>query len=184
MTIADDRRPRLVLGFDAQDRRALALMAGGAGVTIPLAAWLFGGVGKAGPESLRLVPDVGPLVRAAPIVLTHLGLALSVLGLGAAVLVLRKGTRLHKNVGRMWAGLMAGVAVSGILIDPHRFTAAHGAALFVLWMIPTAILKARRGDLRGHRQAVGRLLIAMVIVAGLSLLPGHLLHGVFFQPAA
>ena len=78
---------------------------------------------------------------------------------------------------------MVGVAISGVLVDPHRFTAAHAAALLVLWMIPVAILKARRGDLRGHRRTVARLLIAMVIVTGLTLLPGHLLHGVFFQPS-
>ena len=96
---------------------------------------------------------------------------------------MRKGTLLHKAAGRLWAGLMVGVAISGVLVDPHRFTAAHAAALLVLWMIPVAILKARRGDLRGHRRTVARLLIAMVIVTGLTLLPGHLLHGVFFQPS-
>ena len=38
--------------------------------------------------------------------------------------------------------------------------------------------------MRGHRRSVAYLLIAMLIVAGLSLLPGHLLHGVFFRPIA
>jgi uncharacterized membrane protein len=97
---------------------------------------------------------------------------------------MRKGTRLHKVAGRLWAGLMVGVAVSGLLVEPHRFTAAHAAALFVFWMIPMVIVRARKRDLRGHRRTVAQLLIAMVVVAGLSLLPGHLLHGVFFQPAA
>jgi len=115
--------------------------------------------------------------------LIHLAMALFSLWLGAMVLGMRKGTRLHKVAGRLWAGLMLGVAVTGVLVDPHRFTPAHAAALLVLWMIPMAIVKARRGDLRGHRRTVARLLIALVIVAGLSLLPGHLLHGVFFEPA-
>lgn len=176
-------RPRLVLGFDAEDRRALATMAGGAAVIIPVAAWLFGGIGKAAPESLRIVPDLAPLVRAAPMVLAHLGVAFAALGLGVTVLAMRKGSRVHKIAGRLWAGLMIGAAVSGILIEPHRFTAAHAAALFVFWMIPMVIVKARKRDLRGHRRNVAYLLIAMVIVAGLSVLPGHLLHGVFFQPA-
>jgi uncharacterized membrane protein len=184
MTTDVQTRPRLVLGFDAEDRRALATMAGGAAVIIPLAAWLFGGIGKAPPESLRLVPDVAPLTRAAPVVLVHLGVALFALGLGTAVLALRKGTRLHKVAGRLWAGLMVGAAVSGLLVEPHRFTPAHAAALFVFWMIPMVILRARKRDLRGHRRGVAHLLIAMLIVAGLSVLPGHLLHGVFFQPAA
>jgi uncharacterized membrane protein len=176
-------RPRLVLGFDAEDRRVLLSMAIGAGIIIPGAAWLLGGISSAGPERLRIIPDPAPLARATPMVLAHLGIALFTLWLGTLVLAMRKGTRLHKVAGRLWAGLMIGVAVTGVLVDPHRFTAAHAAALLVLWMIPTAIVKARRGDIRGHRRTVARLLIAMVIVAGLSLLPGHLLHGVFFQPS-
>jgi len=185
MTAAADFKPtRLVLGFDAEDRRALATMAGGAAVIIPVAAWLFGGIGKAAPESLRAIPAIEPLAQAAPMVLAHLGVALTALGLGVAVLAMRKGARLHKIAGRLWAGLMIGAAVSGILIEPHRFTAAHGAALFVFWMIPMVIVKARNRDLRGHRRNVAYLLIAMVVVAGLSVLPGHLLHGVFFQPIA
>jgi uncharacterized membrane protein len=184
MTVdASPKAPRLILGFDAEDRRALAAMAGGAAVIIPVAAWLFGGIGNAAPESLRVVPEFAPLMRAPPIVLVHLGVALLALGLGTTVLAMRKGARLHVAAGRFWAGLMVAAAVSGILVEPHRFTAAHAAALLVFWMIPTVIVKARRGDLRGHRRTVAHLLIAMVIVAGLSVLPGHLLHGVFFAPA-
>ena len=183
MTTEVHTRPRLVLGFDAEDRRALASMAGGAVVIIPVAAWLFGGIGKAPPERLRPVPDLQPLIHAAPVVLIHLGVALFALGLGTTVLALRKGTRLHRIAGRLWAGLMVGAAVSGLLVEPHRFTAAHAAALFVFWMIPMVILKARGRDLRGHRRGVAHLLIAMVIVAGLSVLPGHLLHRVFFRPS-
>ncbi len=48
-------------------------------------------------------------------------------------------------------------------------------------MIPMAIAKVRKGDLRGHRRTIAYLLIAMVVVAGLSLMPGHSLHGVFFR---
>jgi uncharacterized membrane protein len=183
MTAEVHIRPRLIFGFDAEDRRVLLSMAIGAGVIIPGAAWLFGGISAARPESLRIVPDLTPLARAAPIVLAHLAIALFTLWLGAMVLAMRKGTLLHKLAGRLWAGLMIGVAATGVLVDPHRFTPAHGAALLVFWMIPSAIAKARRGDIRGHRRTVARLLIALVIVAGLSLLPGHLLHGVFFQPS-
>jgi uncharacterized membrane protein len=184
MTTETFGRPRLVLGFDAEDRRVLLSMAIGAGLVIPGAAWLLGGIGKAGPETMRIVPDLQPLAHAAPMVLAHLGVALFTLWLGALVLAMRKGTMAHKIAGRLWAGLMLGVAVTGVLVDPHRFTAAHAAALLVLWMIPSAIVKARKGDIRGHRRIIARLLIALVIVAGLSLMPGHLLHGVFFQPAA
>lgn len=136
------KRPRLVLGFDAEDRRHLMTMAGGAAVIIPVAAFLFGGIAAPGRESLRLAPDLGPLVRAAPMVLAHLAIALVALCGGVAILSLRKGSPLHKVAGRLWAGLMIGAAVSGLLIEPHRFTAAHAAALLVFWMIPSVIVKS------------------------------------------
>jgi uncharacterized membrane protein len=117
-------------------------------------------------------------------VLIHLAVALTALGGGIGILSMRKGGRLHKLLGRLWAAVMIGAAVSGVLIEPTRFTPAHATALIVFAMIPAAIAKVRKGDLRGHRRTIAYLLIAMVIVAGLSLLPGHLLHGVFFQPQA
>ena len=175
------KRPSPRLGFDAEDRRALAIMAGGALLIIPTAAWLFGGIEAAGAETLRLVPDLSPLIHARPIVLAHLAAGLTALGLGIWALNRRKGGPAHRLAGRLWAGLMLGAAISGMAIDLHRFTPAHGAALFVFWMIPSVIMKVRRGDLRGHRRGVAYLLIALVIVSGLSVLPGHLLHGVFFR---
>jgi uncharacterized membrane protein len=182
--IQPSSRPRLVLGFDAEDRKALGKMALGAAVIIPVAAFLLGGIGTAPPESLRLLPDIGPLLRAPPMILVHLSVALVALGGGIGILAMRKGGRLHKRPGRLWAGLMIAAAVTGVLVEPTRFTPAHATALIVFAMIPVAIAKVRKGDLRGHRRTIAYLLIAMVIVAGLSVLPGHTLHGVFFQPAA
>jgi uncharacterized membrane protein len=156
----------------------------GAAVIIPTAAWLLGGIGSTPPESLRALPNLEPVTRAAPKVLWHLGVALSALAGGVLMLVMRKGTRLHRYAGRAWAVLMIGAAVTGVLVDVHRFTATHATALLVFWMVPSAVLKVRRGDIQGHRRTIAYLLLAMVIVAGLSVAPGHLLHGVFFQPAS
>ena len=81
MTAHVPTRPRLILGFDGEDRRVLLSMAIGAGVVIPGAAWLLGGIAARRPESLRIVPDLTPLARAAPMVLAHLGVAFFTLGL-------------------------------------------------------------------------------------------------------
>ena len=56
--------------------------------------------------------------------------------------------------------------------------------LLVFWMVPYAIVRVRRGDLRGHKRTVTQLIIAMIIVGGLTMLPGHLLHPVFFTAAS
>jgi uncharacterized membrane protein len=184
VTTNDLNPPRFVLGFDAEDRRALGIMFLGAAVVIPIAAYIFGGIQMAGPESLRAAPDLTALARAAPMILWHLTVALSALVAGVAILAMRKGTLLHKAAGRIWAGLVIGAAVTGLAVDTHHFTAAHAAAFLVFWMIPSAILKVRRGDLRGHRRTVAHVLLAMLIVAALSLMPGHTLHGVFFRAAS
>ncbi|MEJ1963662.1 MAG: DUF2306 domain-containing protein [Gammaproteobacteria bacterium] len=86
----------------------------------------------------------------------------------------------HRFMGRLWVALMLGTAITGIAIEPLRFSPAHGAALLVFAMVPLAIRKVRRGDLRGHRRAMAQLLIALAIVGLLALLPGQLLHSVFF----
>lgn len=89
----------------------------------------------------------------------------------------------HRLLGRAWIVLMLVTAISGLAISPLQISPADGAALLVFATLPPAIRDARRGDLRGHRRAVARLLIALVIVGLLALLPGQLLHGVFFAGA-
>jgi uncharacterized membrane protein len=86
----------------------------------------------------------------------------------------------HRVLGRVWVLTLLGTAIAGMAIEPLRFTPAHGAALPVFVMVPLAIRRVQRGDLRGHRRAIAHMLIALVIVGLLSLLPGQLLHGVFF----
>jgi uncharacterized membrane protein len=171
------------LGYDAEDLRSLATMAMGAAILIPGAAYLLGGIEPVGPEVFRWIPDVAPLVNAAPVVLIHLAVALLGIFGGAAILFLRKGTARHRLLGRLWMGGILATAITGLLIEPYRFSAAHPAALIVFAMVPYAIIKVRQGDSRAHRRAVAHLIIAMFIVGFLTLMPGHLLHPVFFAPA-
>lgn len=46
----------------------------------------------------------------------HAGTAIAALLLGAGVLMLRKGTRFHKILGRSWVALMLAVALSSFWI--------------------------------------------------------------------
>jgi uncharacterized membrane protein len=173
-------RPRPLLGFDRADLRALGIMALGALLIIPTAAYLAGGL-HFGPRDWSAGLDPAPLLRAGPLVAAHIAVSLCALGLGVFVLSRRKGGTTHRRLGRSWVVVMLGVAISGMAIEPLRFSAAHGAALLVFVTVPLAILKARRGDLRGHRRAVAHMLIALVIVGLLALMPGQLLHQVFFS---
>jgi uncharacterized membrane protein len=168
------------LGFDRADLRALGTMALGALLLIPTTAYLAGGL-HFGSRDWVAGLDLAPLWRAGPMVAAHIGISLCTLGLGVYVLSRRKGGVGHRWMGRVWAGFMLGVAITGMAIEPLRFSPAHGAALLVFVMVPLAIRKVRRGDLRGHRRAIAQLLIALVIVGVLALMPGQLLHTVFFS---
>jgi uncharacterized membrane protein len=176
-------RDRLhILGFDESDLRALGTMALGALVIIPTAAYLLGGL-HFGPHDWAAGFDLAPLRRAGPVVMAHIVAALSALAIGVYILSRRKGGGRHRWTGRAWAAVMLGTAITGMAIEPLRFSPAHGAALLVFVMVPLAVRKIRRGDLRGHRRAMAQLLIALVIVGLLALLPGQLLHDVFFAGA-
>ncbi|MGH8220565.1 MAG: DUF2306 domain-containing protein [Steroidobacteraceae bacterium] len=174
-----ESRARHSLGFDAADIRSLTTMALGALVIIPTAAYLAGGL-HFGQHDWQARLDLAPLYHASVMVLAHIVAALSALGLGIYVLFRRKGGIRHRLAGRVWAFVMFGVAITGMAIEPFRFTYAHGAALLVFVMVPLAIYKVRHGDLRAHRRTVAQLLIALVIVGLLALLPGQFLHRVFF----
>jgi uncharacterized membrane protein len=154
----------------------------GAAVLIPGAAYLFGGLAPSPPESFRWIPDATPLARARPVVLLHLILALFGIAGGTGILLTRKATARHRLFGRLWMAVILAVAITGLLIEPHRFSAAHAAALLVFIMVPYAIYKVRQGDARAHRRAVAHIIIAMRTVGFLTLMPGHLLHPVFFSP--
>ena len=157
------------LGFDRSDLRSLGIMALGALVIIPTAAYLFGGL-HFGPHDWRPGLDLTPLRKAGPVVAAHIAAALCALGLGIYVLSQRKGGSGHRWKGRAWAGLMLGTAISGMAIEPLRFTPAHGAAVLVFGMVPLVIRKVRQGDLRGHRRTVAQLrgLISRQSATGLS----------------
>ena len=64
--------------------------------------------------------------------LTHLTLALLALTTGAAVAVLRKGTRAHRWIGRTYVAAMFAVNATALLIYDlfRRFGLFHWAAIF------------------------------------------------------
>lgn len=175
-------RSPIVFGFDAEDRRALGIMAFGALLLIPAAAYLFGGVHFGSDEWIPRL-DLSPLLAAGPLVATHIATSLSTLLFGIYLLAQRKGGTRHRLMGRVWMVMMLSTAISGLAISPLHFSPADGAALLVFVMVPLAIRSVRNDNLRGHRRAVARLLIALVIVGLLALLPGQLLHEVFFAGA-
>ncbi len=111
----------------------------------------------------------------------HLGAALLALGLGLATLWLRKGTPLHKALGRTWAALMALAAVSSFWITRDgTFSWIHLLSAWVLVSLTCAIWHIRRGNVRAHQGFMVGTYLGLLGAGAGALAPGRALHFFFF----
>lgn len=111
--------------------------------------------------------------------------ALLATGLGTVVMIMEKGTPVHKAMGRVWVGLMVLVALSSFAITETRmfgpFSWIHGLSVLSLVTLVYAVSAIRRGDVAGHRSAMISLYVfALVLTGGFTLLPGRRMHAVLF----
>ena len=103
------------------------------------------------------------------------------------LLVSRKGSALHRNVGRLYACLMIATSITAMFIhvlNPHGWLGLSFVHLFVattLFGIVSGVLAARRGRLGGHRRAMIVTYVSGLLVAGgFTLVPGRLMHALVF----
>lgn len=114
----------------------------------------------------------------------HLATIVPAFLIGTTLLFMRKGTRRHKALGRIYMPLMLVTAVITLFmpaaIGPRllgHFGYIHGFSALALYSVPTAYLNARRGNIRGHRNAMIGLYIGGLLIAGaFAFMPGRLLH--------
>ncbi|WP_174275231.1 DUF2306 domain-containing protein [Sphingomonas bacterium] len=116
------------------------------------------------------------LAGVSPWLVLHLATVLPALPLGAYVFLRRKGDRLHRLLGRVWALLMVstalfsfGVQTSGHLSWIHLFS------VLILVTVPRGVILAMRGDIAGHKRAMQRIYMGMVIAGLFTFIPGRLL---------
>jgi uncharacterized membrane protein len=126
---------------------------------------------------------LAPLLASPAHIVIHAAFATAALIIGAAVLLLPKGTPLHKALGRIWAALMMAVAALSFWItglNPGHFSAIHILSVVTLTTIPYAIWRRRVGDIRGHAIAMIANYCGLFIAGAFTLAPGRILHAVFF----
>ena len=126
---------------------------------------------------------LAPLLASPAQVVVHASFATAALIIGAAVLFLRKGTSLHKTLGRIWAALMLTLAALSFAItglNPGHFSAIHILSVVTLVTIPYAIWRRRMGDIRAHAVAMVSNYCGLLIAGAFTLAPGRVMHAVFF----
>jgi len=125
-----------------------------------------------------------PIWAASPAVKIHLAFALVAFMLGAIQLWRPKGTPAHKALGRSWMVLMLVVAISSFwitgLAGVGRFSVIHILSVVTILGVIGAVVAARAGRIRSHRNAVLGLYAGAIIGAGAgAFVPGRLLSHVF-----
>lgn len=108
--------------------------------------------------------------------------------LGIWLLARRKGTAMHKRLGRVYAVLMLFTALITLVMPAEvgpallgHFGFIHLFSVLVFVSIPLAVVSIRRGNLRAHRgHMLGVYFGGILIAGGFALVPGRLLHGWLF----
>jgi len=115
----------------------------------------------------------------------HAITALLAIGVGGWQLVATKGTRQHKTIGYTWVSLMLIVSVSSFWISTIKqfgdFSLIHLLSIFTLWSLYAAISAARQNNIKKHKVMMMLLyVLALILTGAFTLLPGRVMHEVFF----
>jgi uncharacterized membrane protein len=127
--------------------------------------------------------SLAPLLGASAIVQVHVAGALAALGLGTAVLFLRKGTVVHRRIGWFWVGAMLAVAITSFWITgirPGHFSPIRLLSILTLVTLPFAIWARRTGRIGSHRAAMISLYVSLVAAGAFTLLPSRLIGRAMF----
>ena len=129
-----------------------------------------------------------PLLDASPAIQLHVATVVPAALIGGLMLILRKGTYLHRMAGRLWIALMVLTALSSFFIHEINlffgFSPIHILSVVVLVSAVEVIRSARRRDFVRHQRLVKSLYFGAIGIAGLfTLLPGRIMHEVAFTTA-
>ena len=108
--------------------------------------------------------------------------------IGTILLLINKGTSLHKIMGRIYMPLMLITAFITLFIPAQvgpqlifHFGWIHSFSFLTLYTVPTAYMAIKKGNIKSHRRKMILLYFGAIIIAGgFTLAPGRYLHNLFF----
>ncbi len=112
-------------------------------------------------------------------VIIHVASVLPAIPLGGFLLLARKGTTLHKRLGKLWLVLMLITATSAIFIQ------SSGGFSFIHIFVPITfhaawktIATARKGDIAGHKKHLVFTYLTALMIPGIVAfaIPGRLMN--------
>ena len=157
-------------GFDIGPRLRLVILTAATAMSLAVTIALFRGLTGMAPEH--------PNIRSIAIVL-HVATVLPAIPLGGYLLLARKGTARHKQLGKLWVGLMVTTALSALFIRTGgSFSFIHIFVPLTLWSSYKLVATARRGDMKAHRWEILTLYLGALMIPGIfsMALPGRLMN--------
>lgn len=170
-TASGKARPGFDIGPATRTAISLACFTMSFAVVWAMARWALG-----------LAPDVAAYAKL-PIII-HVAAVLPTIPLGGYLLLAKKGTASHKQLGKVWMVLMLLTAASAIFIKTSgSFSWIH---LFVPLTFHAAwkvMATARAGDIRAHKNHLVRTYLLALMIPGIAaiLVPGRLMHVLMFN---
>ena len=119
----------------------------------------------------------------------HLATVVPCFIIGTMLLLIRKGTKIHVNFGRIYMVLML-ITASITLLMPaqvgprifNHFGWIHSFSFLTIYSVPTAYWAIKRGDVKTHKRKMIILYFGAIIIAGgFTFVPGRYLHELFFS---
>ena len=106
--------------------------------------------------------------------------------LGGIQLIMKKGGKRHRILGRVWLGLMLIVAFSSFFIHKIELWGAyspiHLLSLWTIFSAGLAVYYVRVGNIRRHKQVmIAFYWLALILTGFFTLLPGRVMHQVLFS---
>lgn len=119
----------------------------------------------------------------------HLSIIIPAFLIGTILIVMRKGSPLHKALGRTYLVLMLFTGCITLFMSAKvgptflgHFGFIHLISLYTLYLVPSAYFAARRGNITTHKVSMIGLYVGGLLIAGsFAFMPGRMLHGFLFQ---
>lgn len=118
----------------------------------------------------------------------HLATIIPAFLIGTWLLFRRKGTPLHRMLGKAYMVLMLITAIMTLFMSAQvgptwlgHFGFIHLLSFLALFSVGTAYFAARQGNVRLHRNAMIGLYVGGMLIAGsFAMMPGRMLHDWLF----
>ena len=109
--------------------------------------------------------------------------------IGTILLLIKKGTNLHKKLGQVYMVLMMITACVTLFMPAHvgtrilnHFGFIHSFSFLTIYTVPTAYIAAKKGDIKSHKRKMILLYFGAIIIAGaFTFTPGRYLYEIFFR---